>query len=172
MDPTELVQRAIAGEHEAFGDLVRRYERLVLAIAWNQLRNTQSAQDVAQDTFLTAFRQLGQLRDPALFSAWIARIAIRCCHQVRKKQPTIAGRPLSEPVAIPLDPLVLHEQSDRVLTAIQQLPEQEHDVVILRYFEGYDLIKIAELTGRPIGTVSKQISRAVQRLKGFLVEVE
>ena len=133
MDLTETVRLACAGNREAFGDLVRRYERLVLGIAWNILRDYQAAQDIAQDAFFTAFRQLESLKDPAAFGAWVAQITVRCCHQSRKAPPR---HPLSISLSdtnSPPESLIISEETDRVLTAIQTLPEHERIVVFLRY---------------------------------------
>lgn len=172
MDLTESVRRAAAGDRNAFGELVRRYERLVLGIAWNRLRDYQAAQDVAQDAFLIAFRQLTSLKDPAAFGAWVAQIAIRCSNRSRNDPPVPAPSSTAVRSDGPPESLIISEETDRVLTAIQTLPEHEKSVVFLRYVDGYEVATIAQLTGRPVGTVTKQLSRAVQRLKDLLVEVE
>lgn len=167
MDLTEKVRLATSGDREAFGDLVRMHERLVLGVAWNRLRDYQAAQDVAQEAFLIAYRQLSTLKEPAAFGAWISQIAFRCCRQTHvpsclEKEKHANG---------PLESLIVNEEADRILTAIQTLPEHERTVVFLRYVDGYDVVRIAEITGRPIGTVTKQLSRSVQRLRSILVEV-
>jgi RNA polymerase sigma-70 factor (ECF subfamily) len=172
LDLIEKVRLAAAGNRDAFGDLVRKYERLVLGIAWNILRDYQAAQDVAQEAFLTAFRQLQGLKDPAAFGSWLAQITVRCCHQLRRARPLLA-LPVSHDLAsAPPEALILSEETERVLTAIQTLPEQERQVVFLRFIEGCDAATISRLTGRPVGTVTKQLSRAVRRLRDLLVEVE
>jgi RNA polymerase sigma-70 factor, ECF subfamily len=171
VDLTEKVRLAAAGDREAFGDLVRRYERLVLGVAWNSLRDHQAAQDAAQEAFLTAFRQLAGLREPAAFGAWIAQITVRCCHQLRRVRTELPPPLSSRQVDAPDESLIVSEETDRVLSAMQTLPEHERCVVFLRYVDGYDIETIAQLTGRPAGTVSKQLSRAVRRLKSLLVEV-
>jgi RNA polymerase sigma-70 factor (ECF subfamily) len=169
---TEKVRLATAGDREAFGELVLRYERLVLGIAWNRLRDYQAAQDVAQEAFITAFRRLKGLKDPAAFGAWIAQITVRCCHQARRVRPLVSLPAIQVHAGAPAESLIISEEADRVLTAIQTLPEHERSVVLLRYIEGYDSMTIARLTGCPLGTVTKQLSRAIQRLKDLLVEVD
>ena len=172
MDLIEKVRIASAGDRDAFGELVRSYERLVLGIAWNNLRDYQAAQDIAQEAFLTAFRQLKGLKEPASFGAWIAQIAVRCCHHYRRTRPKILLSTNRSPAETPPESLMLGEETDRILTAIQSLPEHERNVVFLRYMEGYDVATIAQMTGRPSGTVTKQLSRGVKRLKNLLIEVE
>lgn len=172
MDLIEKVRLATAGDRDAFGDLVRRYERLVLGIAWNILRDYQGAQDVAQEAFFTAFQQLTGLKDPAAFGAWIAQITVRCCHHSRRTRTVLPLSNSQGHVNAPPETLMLSEETDRVLTAIQTLPEHERTVVFLRYMEGCDVVTIAKITGRPMGTVTKQLSRAIQRLQNLLVEVE
>jgi RNA polymerase sigma-70 factor (ECF subfamily) len=83
--------------------------------------------------------------------------------------PLSAG---DDPTHLPTEPLLISEETDRILTAIRALPEHEQTIVFLRYMEGRDVATIAKLTNRPLGTVTKQLSRAVRRLQNLLVEVE
>ena len=172
MDLPELVRRAVAGDRDAFGELVRRYERLVLGVAWNILRDYHAAQDAAQDAFVIAYRQLAGLKNAGAFGPWVAQIAVRCCHQLRKTRPMLPLSTDYDPTHVPPEFLLMDEETDRVLTAIRELPEHEQTIVLLRYIEGHDVATIAQLTNRPLGTVTKQLSRAVQRLKNLLIEVE
>lgn len=172
MDSTELVQRAIEGDRDAFGELVRRHERLVLGVAWNLLRDYHVAQDVAQEAFVTAFQRLSDLQNPAVFGAWVVQIAVRCCHRVRNARSLVPLPTGHDQAHESPEYLLINEESDRVLSAIQRLPEHEQTIVFLRYVDGHEVATIARLTQRPVGTVTKQLSRAVQRLRNFLVEVQ
>jgi RNA polymerase sigma-70 factor (ECF subfamily) len=168
----DLVQLAVAGDRDAFGELVRRYERLVLGIAWNILRDYHAAQDVAQEAFVTAYRRLADLKNRGAFGPWVAQIAVRCCHQSRDRRPMLQLSADHDPMQLPPEPLLLNEETDRILTAIRELPEHEQTIVFLRYMEGHAVTTIAKLTDRPLGTVTKQLSRAVRRLQNLLIEVE
>ena len=172
MELPELVQLAVAGDRDAFGELVRQYERLVLGVAWSILRDYHAAQDVAQETFVTAYRRLADLKNRGAFGPWVAQIAVRCCHQFRNSRPMLPLSTDHEPTHVPPELLLLNEETDRILTAIRALPEHEQTIVFLRYMEGRDVATIARLTNRPLGTVTKQLSRAVRRLKNLLIEVE
>jgi len=84
----ELIRAVRTGEKDAFGDLVRRYERAVWATAWRTLRDHHRAQDATQNTFVEAYRQLAQLRDPARFGVWLLKIARRQTLRVaRRREP-------------------------------------------------------------------------------------
>lgn len=161
-----LVTSALgAGGASAFGQLVRRYERAVRATCLAVLRDHHLASDAAQEAFVAAYRSLGSLRDRAAFGAWLTTIArnraIRCARNRRFDAPLDSC--LRMPVASAGDD---HE----VLAAVAALPEHERVVIMLRYFEKHEVGAIAAILGRPVGTVTKQLSRALGRLRRALAE--
>ncbi|HJZ59461.1 MAG TPA: sigma-70 family RNA polymerase sigma factor, partial [Gemmataceae bacterium] len=115
--------------------------------------------------FLTAYTRLGDLRDPAAFGGWLLRIA-------RQKATRIAERTLTTiPVPdVPAAPPAgeLDDESRALLAAVMELPEAESQVVILHYFDGHPVPDVAAMLGRPVGTVTKQLSRAYARLRSTL----
>ncbi len=159
----ELVESVLRGNRAAFAELMRRYERIVQSTAWNILRDYHLSQDATQNAFVEAFRHLTQLRKPEHFGAWIMRIA-------RREGLRIARAARG---ALPLESAIEHDCVEDppiddwhdLLAAVGRLPEQERIVVGLRYFEGHSVTDIATVTGRPSGTVTKQLSRAIHRLK-------
>jgi RNA polymerase sigma-70 factor (ECF subfamily) len=165
----ELVTQAQSGDPGAFSELVRRYERAVVVTAWGVLGDFHAAQDAGQEAFLIAYRNLDRLRATAAFSSWLLRIA-------RLEALRIARRPTQ--VASDVDPAHLAQTADSpawaeayggAVAAIGRLPEQERAVVVLRYLDGHSVGQIADMTGRPVGTVTKQLSRGVGRLRKWLV---
>ncbi|HET6878774.1 MAG TPA: sigma-70 family RNA polymerase sigma factor [Pirellulales bacterium] len=168
----ELVNLVRAGDHLAFAELVGRYERAVWTRVWHVVGNYHAAQDATQDTFLEAFRSLGQLRRPESFGLWLMRTAhreaLRTARRMRRTA-TFDDAPAEMAVAAPCDDLT--EDSARLLSSVGGLPDHERTVVALRYFDGYSVAKIARLTHRPVGTVTKQLSRALERLRSVLREV-
>ena len=165
----ELVTLASKGDRASFAELVGRHERLVLGMAWETLGDWHAAQDVAQDAFLLAFRCLPTLRNPGAFGPWVVRIAARLAVRQVARRPT--ERPLDDEIRTD-PPDFLDDELQRVLAAVSRLPEGERSAVLLRYVEGHDVSSVARLSGRPLGTVTKQLSRAIRRLRQMLMEVE
>ena len=169
----ELVGAVLEGDRASFAELVRRYQRMVLATAWQALGDHHAAEDAAQEAFVAAYRKLGSLRDPARFGPWMLRIVRRTALRIaqRRRVKTEPLESAGEPPG-PADADPLEEDLRRLLEAVTRLPDHERVVVMLRYMDGHSVAAIAEMTGRPLGTVTKQLSRAVARLKEALQEVQ
>jgi RNA polymerase sigma-70 factor (ECF subfamily) len=168
----ELLAAVRSGEQAAFAELVRRYERAAWTTAWKVLRDYHAAQDATQNAFVYAFRRLGQLRSPDQFGVWLLRItereALRLARQQRKAYSLASA---SEFAACQTGGPLTEEASD-LLLAVGRLPEHERLVVALRYLDGLTVAEVARLTGRPVGTVTKQLSRAIERLRSLFREVK
>lgn len=166
----ELVQRSRRGDREAFSRLVDRYEKPALAVAHSILHSWHDAADAVQDAFVRAFQHLNRLWQPRKFGAWFLRIVRRQAlwnrrrAVVRRKHVTAIG---SEPVGQPPRAPVISEE---VLAVIAQLPVQECVVVSLRHLDDLPVQDIARITQRPIGTVTKQLSRAYERMRPLLAD--
>jgi len=159
----ELIDEAKLGDRQAFGELLTRYERAVWATAWHVLLDFHASQDVTQETFLQAHRNLSELRTPDAVGPWLLRIAWRLALRVAKARR--ADVPISQiDVAAPSVGELTSEQAE-FIAALGQLPEHERLVTVLHYLNGHSVAEVAKLTGRPVGTVTKQLSRAVGRLK-------
>jgi RNA polymerase sigma-70 factor, ECF subfamily len=161
----ELVRATLAGDRKAFGELVRRYQTGACAAARAVVRDRHAAEDAAQDAFLTAFAKLGDLRDPAAFGGWLLRIA-------RQKALRI-GEKVRATVPVPDTAAADPESADgghALLAAVMALPEAEAQVVVLHYFDEHSVPAVAAILGRPVGTVTKQLSRAYARLRTTLPE--
>jgi RNA polymerase sigma-70 factor (ECF subfamily) len=166
----ELVKAAQAGGIAAFAELVRRYERAVIVMAYSVLGDFHWAQDAAQEAFVIAYQKLGGLRDSTSFGPWLLRIARhRAVRLKRGRKAKTAG--------INCDELTATLSGDwmqpytEVVQQIARLPEHERIVTVMRYVDGRSVKDIAELTGRSVGTITKQLSRAIERLRNWLVEV-
>jgi RNA polymerase sigma-70 factor (ECF subfamily) len=162
---SELVEATLGGDREAFGQLVERYERGVCAVIVQIVGDTHAAQDVAQEVFLKAYRNLAHLRRPSAFASWLFQIARRLALNWLRQRPTVQEMPIHEGVSAGERNGRLDETSAQLLNAVMGLPRQERRVVMLRYFDGYAIRDIAEILGRPVGTVTKQLSRAHARLR-------
>jgi RNA polymerase sigma-70 factor, ECF subfamily len=165
-----IIGEVLAGDANAYAELVRRYERLVHAAAWGILRDHHSAQDVAQETFIKAYRQLASLRTVTTFGAWVLAIARRgATDLLRSRRSHVSIARLPEKTAVYAQ---AEEDSARILSALARLPEHEEHVLLLRYFEDLPVASVATTLHRPVGTVTKQISRGLERLRKYLQETQ
>ena len=166
----ELIRRICGGETECFSTLVRRYELVARAAALRSVRDHDGADEVVQAAFVAAFETLPALRSPDKFGGWLLGIVRRQAARVarqRTRTPVVLGAP----EAVSASPESWSRpESLELLEAIERLPEHEQVVISLRYFQGYTTGEIAEITGRPVGTITKQLSRACSRLHEILGE--
>jgi RNA polymerase sigma-70 factor, ECF subfamily len=159
----QLVASAARGDHGAFAELVRRYERAVRAICAASLRDEHLALDAAQDAFVAAYAQLKWLRNPSAFGPWLLTIARNKAMRLAKKHRATAPLP-SELPARQHWPW----QHEDLLNEVARLPAKARAVVTLRHFGGHSVNEIAAMLGRPVGTVTKQLSRSYERLAARL----
>jgi RNA polymerase sigma-70 factor (ECF subfamily) len=168
----ELVNAVLNGQKEAFSVLVRRYERPVRAVAVNLLGDRASAQDAAQEAFVRAFENLAGLRKTEAFGPWLMKITCRCAlNAVHRRPRETALDPVGDLPAERTDGR-LDEDKQRLLAAVVKLPHSERQVVMLRYFCGHNVRDVADIVGRSLGTVTKQLSRAHRRLQNILQRSE
>lgn len=160
----EIIRDVLGGDRRAFAALVVRHERAAWATAWRVLRDDHAAADAAQEAFLLAFRRLDGLRRPELFGVWLLRIARREAVRMARERARAPSGPLGEPGAQPRATRVPPD-SEALLAAVARLPEHERVVVAMHYLEGRAVSEVASALGRPVGTVTKQLSRAVERLR-------
>ena len=163
----ELVNAAKAGDREAFASLVSRYSAAVRAVAFHVCHDYHASEDIAQDSFVSAYQRLASLRVPSLFGRWILKIAR---HQaLRSERGAVPELPLehADETACPEHTSV---DTEYVLSQVMRLSEREQRLLMLRYFNGHSINEIAKITGRPVGTVTKQLSRGYARLRERLAE--
>jgi len=162
-----LVRSARKGDAAAFGALVRRYSRAVVARQYGCTREWASAEDLAQETFVRAWQGLGRLEEARSFGSWLLSIAGFVGQEwIRKKQTgqrALAG--LAEPAEFRRD-----ESPDLPLAeAIAGLAPEVQQLLALRHDLGLTCEEIARELGRPLGTVTKTLSRAYAQLRERLV---
>ncbi len=175
-----LVDEAIAGNLDAFETLVRRYQTRLVNYAMAIVRDTGEAEDVAQETFIKAYRSLGRFRGESSFKTWLYTIATntaRTSLERRGRRERVGGQSLDDdtqtlsagsvPSGLP-DPETTLVTRDAIDRALATLPDDLRVAVVLRDVEGLDYKEIATVTGAPIGTVESRIFRARQRLRTLL----
>ncbi len=169
----QLVARVRQGDVEAFGQLAERYERSLLALAISRLRDFHEAEDVVQATLLRAFRRLETLRDGGKFGPWLIQIA--------QNQVAEYARARRIPLELVADGSTTATSAgdarpddwidnEELLALVARLPDRERVLVGLRYFDGHSMAEIAAILARPVGTVTKQLSRAIARLRSWYSE--
>ena len=166
----ELVAAVRAGEKAAFGELVRHYERAAILTAHAILHDFHAAQDAAHESFVIAYEKLDQLRNTSAFGLWILQIVRRQALQLRRK-PRLQELDTDKAEVPPGPSADWSHQYEEVIEQLAGLPEHERVVVILRYVDGHSVQEIADTTGKAPSTVTKQLSRAVRRLRTWLVKV-
>jgi RNA polymerase sigma-70 factor, ECF subfamily len=164
----ELIHAVLGGNRKAFAILVQRYEPSVRAVAVSVLRDGHLAQDAAQEAFVKAYENLSGLRRVGAFGPWLLQIARRCALNMARKHRE-ESLPDQDIVAAPSVGL-LDEEKEQLLAVVLQLGESERQVVMLRYFGGYSVTEVADVVGRSVGTVTKQLSRAHRHLRVLLGE--
>ncbi len=166
----EIIDRVLRGDVQAYGTLVERYERAALAAVLGIVRDVHAAQDVVQDVFVQCYTRLRSLRDGSRFGPWLLKTAGReAVHASRRaRRMRIAPRAELSVASDVTAGLVLDDERERLLRCVRSLPAHERLAVSLRYFEGCGVQEIAAITGLAVGTVTKQLSRAIERLRDQL----
>ncbi|MBN1491984.1 MAG: RNA polymerase sigma factor [Phycisphaerae bacterium] len=167
MDHTDrqTIQQCLNGHPEAFRDMVRRYQGVLTAHLAGALGRRQEAEEAAQETFVRAYFGLGRLKEPDRFLAWLLGIADRVAYESarRRTRERELARVWAE--ARPADEI----SDDLALEqAVHKLPGPYRDVVLLRYYGQRSCKEVAQDLGVPLGTVTKQLSRAYALLRESL----
>lgn len=173
-DDAHLVNATLQGDLSSFGIMVERYWHLVNALALSRIDNPVDAEDVAQETFLKAYSQLGKLRDPARFAGWISKIAgQQCINHIRKnaRRPVVtdaaaedAGTPAAA-FACRGNPGLTEDQASFVRETVAGLPLKFRKVIIMRFVAGLSAAQIAKQLGKRHGTVRVWLHRAYRILR-------
>jgi RNA polymerase sigma-70 factor, ECF subfamily len=169
----DLVAAFQGGDAAAFDVLVRRWERKIQGAIYRMMRSEEEARDLCQETFLKAFRGLGNFRGQAKFSSWLYQIALNLCRDRirRKKGKTwVSLDEIGAAEATPRAPSVLDlvevgDLSRRVAAAMGHLPEEQREAVILKEYEGMTFPEIATVLGVPVSTVKTRLYRGLSQLR-------
>lgn len=183
MDPLEtLVEQARnktaskVSRHNAFAELVKQFEDSAYLWALQRLDDPMMAQDAVQEGFVVAYQKLSTLREAKAFAGWLRQIIFtQCSRMTRNKQLPL--HPIDNTVDLPTaeaspDKSVEEaELKDRVIAAINELPENEQMVTQLFYLYGYSQKEIARLLSIPVTTVKKRLQYARGNLRGLLASM-
>jgi RNA polymerase sigma-70 factor (ECF subfamily) len=162
-----LVSMALQADHQAFGELVRRYQTSVFNVCYRIMGERQEAEDMTQETFLRAHDRLGTYDPDRPFGPWIRRVGANLClNTIKRRQLTML--PLDEELEgsttrveeRPEVARVYAERSEAIRDAILELPVQYRIVIELRHFFDMSYKEIAEAVGLPLSDVKSHLFRA------------
>lgn len=167
---------AHAEKSQAFAEIVRRFQDLAFACAYAVLGDFHLAEDAAQEAFITAWRNLDQLRKPEAFPGWFKRIVLTQCNRLTrgKRFDLISLDAIADLPALDCDPYLAYEQRERqirIYAAIRALPEHERMVTALFYIGDYSQNEIAAFLEAPLTTIKKRLFSARQKLREGMVDM-
>ena len=168
VDDRALVDAVLGGDREAFRTIVDQFQGPVYRASLRVLGSVADAEDVAQESFVTAFRSLATYRGDGPLQAWLVRIATRTAFrrraQRRQTADLAAASRVSASTPDPLDSALADERAAAVRAAVAALDDPYREVVALRYFGELSLDEVAAATGRNVNTIKTQVRRGLQRL--------
>jgi RNA polymerase sigma-70 factor (ECF subfamily) len=173
----ELVARSMGGDLDSFNQLVLRWERPIYALAYRVIGREEDARDVAQETFLRAFRALAGFKGQAKFSSWLYRITLNLCRDWirRERRAPVSQAPEgvdlielaseAEPSESIEDLVTRRELGRAVARAMAMLPEEQRTAIVLKEYHGLTFQEIADLLDCPLSTVKTRLYQGLSVLR-------
>jgi RNA polymerase sigma-70 factor (ECF subfamily) len=173
-----LLERARAGDLDAFNDLVVVYQDLLFALVVRMVPDRDQASDAVQEAFFSAYRNLNGFRGGSVRS-WLSRIAVNAAmdtQRLKKRRPADpypeledeSWQPPAEADADPVSTALTVERHRALTTALSQITDDQRTAIVLFDIEGYDYAEIADMTGVSLGTVKSRIHRGRLALRALL----
>lgn len=171
----ELLSRHVAGQADAFGELVRRHQDRLWAVALRTLGDEEEAADALQDALVSAFRRAGAFRGDAAVTTWLHRIVVNACIDRTRRRAARPTVPLSEATEVATatgpDPVLAWEEARDVAAALARLPVDQRTALILVDMEGYSIEETARILDVASGTVKSRCARGRARLAPLLADM-
>jgi RNA polymerase sigma-70 factor (ECF subfamily) len=173
----QLVEQAVNENSEAFGEIVKRWERKIFALCFGMLAREDEARDAAQETFVSAYKSLKNFRGDAKVSSWLHRIAVNQCLTVKRRAKTRSESFLDdennteEKVFVApsrLSPLRTTEQNERlkiIRQAVASLPVDLRQIVVMKEFEEMTFQEISDALDLPLSTIKSRLYTALKQLR-------
>lgn len=180
----QLVEIAVSENPEAFGEIVNRWERKIFALCYGMLQREDEAKDAAQEAFISAYKNLPKFRGDAKVSSWLHRIAVNQCLTKKRREKTrsetfIDGEKNEEErffVAsanqMPSNVFEQTERTNTIRTAVNSLPLDLKEIVIMKEFEELTFREISDALDLPLSTVKSRLYTALKQLRMKLEKVE
>lgn len=171
----ELIERCLQGDRDAYYLLYKQYSRSMFNVGYRIVKDEDEAEDVLQEAFISAFRNLNRYRGDATFGAWLKRIVVnKAINAVKRRK--MERFPEDGQIEVPIEEI--DDQFDfpftveKVRNAIELLPDGYRMVLSLYLIEGYDHAEIAEILGISESTSKSQFNRSKKKLREILTEEE
>ncbi|MEW6362630.1 MAG: RNA polymerase sigma factor [Pyrinomonadaceae bacterium] len=173
----KLVEIAVRNDPDAFGEIVRRWDRKIFALCYGMLGREDEARDAAQETFISAYRNLSGFRGEAKVSSWLHRIAVNQCLTIKRRGRTRAEDYLDDDnsdqerifvaaqSASPGNEVERAERTRIVRRAVDTLPVELRQVVVMKEFEEMTFQEISETLEIPLSTVKSRLYTALKQLR-------
>ena len=165
---SELVTQSLAGNRDAFGRIVARYQSLLCSLAYSATGSLSQSEDLAQETFVTAWKQLADLREPEKLRSWLCRISRNLTYDALRKQgrePIHKAEPLEEvqespaPEPLPSDYTISREEEAILWRSIERIPESYREPLVLYYREHQSVENVAAALDLSEDAVKQRLSR-------------
>lgn len=181
---SEMLRAVMAGDGTAYRGLVEKYQARVYALVYGMLRNREDARDVTQEAFVKAYRNLDSFRVDASFYTWLYRIALNLAIDFMRKRRRRESGGFDEGIATrdddgaiadmhsedgPSRQLERKQLFTKLVDALEQLPDDQRQVILLREVEGLQYREIADVMGVPEGTIMSRLFYARKKLQQLLV---
>ena len=176
-DDVKLIQRILSGDEDAFGILVKKYQKSVHALAWRKVGDFHIAEEITQDTFLQAHKKLASLKNPSQFAGWLYVITDRLCRTWFRKrhlktqslettsEETLEKTAYSNYICEQREDTAVEHRRQIVQRLMEKLPESERTVMVLYYLGEMTCEEISKFLGVSANTVRSRLQRARKRLK-------
>jgi RNA polymerase sigma-70 factor (ECF subfamily) len=173
----QLVELAVSDEREAFGEIVNRWERKIFALCYGMLNREEDARDAAQETFISAFRNLSRFRGEAKVSSWLHRIAVNQCltkqRRSKARPETFLDEEKNEEEKYFVAPsrqspsrqFEQGEKQNKVRQALNSLPSELRQVIVMKEFEEMTFQEISETLQLPLSTVKSRVYTALKQMR-------
>jgi len=167
------VESVLKGDTQYFSYFVEKYKDIVYSIAFKVLRNREDAEEMAQESFVKAFKSLHTFKGDAKFSTWLYRITYNnCISEVRKKKIKFVSADdvqiSDEPEELNLDGIPAENRAKYVKAALEKLPEDEYTLILLYYFDDKSVEEIGEITKMTESNVKVKLFRSRKKLYTIL----
>jgi RNA polymerase sigma-70 factor (ECF subfamily) len=173
----QLVEQAVNENSEAFGEIVKRWERKIFALCFGMLAREDEARDAVQETFISAYKNLKNFRGEAKVSSWLHRIAVNQCLTVKRRTKTRSESFLDDEnntkkkvfvAPSRLLPSRMTEQNERlkiIRQAVNSLPVDLRQIVVMKEFEDMTFQEISDTLDLPLSTIKSRLYTALKQLR-------
>jgi RNA polymerase sigma factor (sigma-70 family) len=178
-DDLALVNASLKGDRDAFAHIVNRYQTLIASVAYSGTGNLSQSEDLAQETFITAWKQLRSLREPGKLRGWLCGIARRITANARRRElrePVQSSEPLDEvintpaPEALPVERAITREEEEILWRSVERIPEIYREPLILFYRENHSAERVAQMLELSEEAVRQRLSRGRKLLEERVAE--